>query len=217
MRSRFCFFILFILLFSPSSVRASDLPDGKWVIAEMQKQNESINDFVVTMNINFYAYLMYFPIRSRLYFKRPDKVKIVFLNMPEFLRGYEKQFKAIVPTETLKKKYRCKVVGKETIGEKTHYVLKMTPLEEGNLKQVHMWVHSEIFIPSRMFLTYKDKSTIEVENEFVSSDGVYVIKKQKIDFNLTSLSAKSIVTYSDYRVNKGIPDSFFQEKKKEKK
>lgn len=205
--------MLHLSLSLPGSGEPSDLPDGKRVIAEMHRQNESIRDFSVTMNITFYGYFMSFPLKAQLYFKRPDKVKIVFSHVPDFLRGYEKQFKAVVPTETLKKKYQCRVMGKEIFEAVPYYVLKMSPVDEGNLRQAYMWVHSTNFTPARMHLTYRDGSTIEVENEFTSSGQVLVVKKQKINLRLTQLNAKSVIVYSKYHINEGLPDSFFEEKK----
>lgn len=210
------FTVFFSFLCAKAYSDPSGLPEGKWVIAQMQKKNELINDFTVNLDINFYAYLMYFPVKAKLYFKRPDRVRMVFLNIPDFLRGCEKEFKAIIPSETMRKKYRCKVLAKETTEGKVHYVMKMSPLEEGNLKQVLMWVHSVDLIPEKMFLTYRDGSTIEVENEFISFEGIKIVKKQKISFKLRQLHARSINVYSNYSINKGIPDSIFEDKEEQK-
>ena len=207
-----CIFLVFILKAVPVCSDTPGKPDGKWVIEQMQKQSSAIRDFTVNLNITCYACLMCLPVKAKLYFKRPDKVKMDFYDIPDFLRGYEKEFKAVVPAETFRKKYTSRLMGKESDGETTLYVLALSPVKESNLKRAYLWVNTGNFTCEKMFLAYRDGSTIEVENEFMHSGEHQVIKRQKISFRLSTLNAKAIIAYSNYLINRGIPDSVFEEK-----
>ncbi len=197
---------------SSSAAAAEDLPEGRWILAQIEKRNSQINDFTADLDISLYAFLMRFPISATIYFKRPHKVKIVFHNIPEYLKPYRGTFKSVIPDETFRRHYKSEVLGTESCGGARYYTMKMLPEEKGKLKDAFVWIDMELFTPFRIFLNYKNGSTIELENTFVEHDGFYLIERQKLFFKLPEISAKARITYKNYVLNKGLDDSLFEEK-----
>ncbi|MGV8123156.1 MAG: outer membrane lipoprotein carrier protein LolA [Candidatus Xenobiia bacterium LiM19] len=197
---------------SYSSARAEDPPEGRWVLAQIDKRNSRINDFTADLDISLYAFLMRFPISATIYFKRPHKVKIVFHNIPEYLKPYRGTFKSVIPDETFRKRYKSEVIGTESFDGAQYYTIKMLPEEKGKLKDAFVWVDTVQFTPFRIFLNYKNGSNIELESKFFERDGFFLIERQKLHFKLPEISAKARITYKNYVVNKGLDDSIFEEK-----
>jgi outer membrane lipoprotein-sorting protein len=214
----FAAFLVIIAMSQPaiapphSAASAADLPEAKWVLTQVEKKNSQISDFTADLDISLYAFLMRFPISATLYFKRPHKVKIVFHNIPEYLKPYRGTFKSVIPDETFRKRYRSEVLGTESCNGSKYYTIKMLPEEKGNLKDAFVWIDTSQFTPFRIFLNYKNGGNIELENTFAEKDGFSVIERQKLHFKLPEISAKARITYRNYLLNKGLDDAIFEEK-----
>ncbi|MDQ7822741.1 MAG: hypothetical protein RDV48_08120 [Candidatus Eremiobacteraeota bacterium] len=213
-------FLLTTLFFSFPAVPASpgtaplkkSLPDASWVLLQIKDRNRKLLDFTATMDITVYAYLMRFPLTAELSFKKPDKVKMEFTRVPSWLKARESTFRTALPTETLYRSYKSRVIGIETERGKQCYALRMTAPDRGNVKNVYLWVDSCNFTPRKFYLSYRDGGTVELENEFASFGGFHLITRQKITFDLPEFTAKALVKYSGYRVNQQLSDEIFRKK-----
>lgn len=203
---------LLISVVSPA-VSALKMPEGSWILSQIEQKNKNINDFTVSLDISLYAYLMRFPLDAKLYFKKPNKAKLVFISVPEYLKQYEKSFKSVIPSETFYKKYKSRVLGIETFKDDRCYTIKLIPEVKGNLTEAFIWVDTLKFTPKRIFLFYRDGGNIEIENTFkdLKNDNQYLVSRQLISFNLQAVKAKALILYSNYLLNQNLPDSLFAE------
>jgi outer membrane lipoprotein-sorting protein len=206
------FLLFFIVLLIPgpvSRVQAAESGQGQWVLEQIEHRNKAINDFTADLNITLYAFLMKFPLQAKLFFKKPNKVRLSFRNMPDFLKSYKNTFKAIIPTETLSRNYRSTLGGKEAIQGRECYALTLTPRGQGNVKEVRLWADTATFMPLKLIFTYRAGGTVQVENSYASQGGVLLPDRQKILFNLPELRARGWIRYHNHRINQGLDDSLF--------
>jgi outer membrane lipoprotein-sorting protein len=211
------FFLLTLIFAFLASARepcrsAADLPQAEWVLGQIEHRNKAINDISADLDMTVYAFLMRFPLQATLYFKKPNKVRIIFKNIPDFLKSYKSIFSALIPGETLRKNYRSSVLGRETIKGQEFYALKMIPRKKGNIKEIRLWVNAGSFAPSKFLFAYSEGGTVEVENAYALRDGLLLIERQKLTFNLPQLRGRGRASYHHYKINQGIDDRFFEKK-----
>ena len=175
--------------------------------------------------------------KAKLYFKQPDKVKIEstgFAMLP-------KQSVNFSPAQFLKGNFTALYVRNETVNNKNLDVIKIIPNSDTtDVILTTVWVDQAQSVITKVETSTKKGGTIQID--FVYDPKTIPLPTTlKFSFNLgdvqipasvenaqsnqndkhdnrrsgtAKLKGSVIMTYSDYKINTGIPDSFFDEKKK---
>jgi outer membrane lipoprotein-sorting protein len=224
------YFIL--ILFIASCINAQQKDPQKILDAVINKFNK-VKDYQadITTKVDI-SFIKVPDTKAKIFFKQPDKVKIDskgFAMLP-------KQSVNFSPADLLKGNYNTFFVKTEKIDNTTLDVIKIIPNSDStDIFLSTFWIDSAQSLVKKVEMNGKRTGTTTVTLEY--KDSQYSLpSKVKFSFNLgdvnlpqqtqsnqnqeehhgrmQSLSGSVILTYSNYIINKGIPDSIFKEKKK---
>jgi outer membrane lipoprotein-sorting protein len=180
----------------------------------MKMVNEGLKDYsaVVKMNMKAKYSVLEIPLNldGNYYFKAPDRHRIKVNKAPNFLAQYPQVFGWSLPDT---KDFTGKVKGEEN-GCK---ILRLVPIMGmGDLLKIEIWVDKETWRYPRQVYYYRSGGKIELNVTYKQVEGYYLFDRCNgtFDFPKNRLKASGDATYEQYEINKGIPDSFFEEETK---
>jgi len=225
-------FIIVACLFTVSGF-AKD-PDQ--IIKNLQKKFAEVKDYEADVKVKVDVDLLKVPeSNSRIYFKQPDKVKI----KSESFSLIPKDGVNFLPKLFAKKEYTSIYVREEMLNGIKTTVIKLIPLNEsGDVLLSTLWVDEAKSVIRKAEVSTKLNGTFNIDMNYNYVDSYYMISSLKFSFDLNNINIPKnpegdqqndkpkknkikkatkgnvYITYSNYKVNKGIPDSIFEEKKK---
>jgi outer membrane lipoprotein-sorting protein len=205
------------------------------ILAAVKAKFEKIRDYEVDLSIKVDVNFIKVPdTKTKVYFKQPDKVKVEsagFAMLPKNGANFS-------PSQLLKGDYTSLYIRQETIAGKKLDVIKIIPSSDtSEVILSTLWVDQESAVIRKVETTGKKNGTTTIELKYADNNSV-LPSELKFSFNLGNIQipagmsgdqneidakkprakgpVRGIVTltYSDYKINKGIPDAFFIEKKK---
>jgi outer membrane lipoprotein-sorting protein len=224
------YFIL--VLFIASCINAQQKDPQKIldaVVGKFNKVKDYQADITAKVDISF---IKVPDTKAKVYFKQPNKVKIDskgFAMLP-------KQSVNFSPADLLKGNYNTFFVKTEKIDDTTLDVIKIIPNSDStDIFLSTFWIDTAQSLIKKVEMNGKRTGTTTVTLEYGNPQ--YSLPSKVIfSFNLgdvnlpqqsqsnqkpeehrgrtQGLSGSVILTYSNYVINKGIPDSIFEEKKK---
>lgn len=231
--------LVFLVLIGALSVKASPLPEDSdkissehltvrippsTILGRLEESMQGIRDLSAQMAFQIYIKKLGFPfsLHADYYFKSPDKVKIALRGIPGLiaedvpktitaattLSGFRKDYLAL---------YHSKLQGIRTLDARSCYQLELTPIAtDGNVAKTILWVNRENFTIPRMITQYKDGSWVQVNRTYASVQGHLLVRhiEASMNFVQNNLEADVKADYSAYKLNQGLSDSLFEEKKK---
>jgi outer membrane lipoprotein-sorting protein len=151
--------------------------------------------------------------RFTVYFKRPDKVKIVSQEI------------VFVPREALTlgslrrhltENTEVSLAGVGTIGEYPLYCLKLKPKGDNQPGRVLVWIRGDYFLPTKTEIWQGQTRLVQIQWTFG-----WIAEKYWMPTRIYAYIPSGIIndqgpatlalTWQDYRVNQGLTDEFFQE------
>ncbi|MCX6151760.1 MAG: hypothetical protein NTX22_14650 [Ignavibacteriales bacterium] len=224
--------ILFTFILTASLY--SQTKDPNAILNKVKENFNRVKDYSVTANIKVDVDFIKVPdMKATIYFKQPNKVKMdskEFAMLPR--RAYN-----FSPTGLLNQNYSALFVGYEKLDGKDVAVVKVIPnTDSSDVVLSKLWIDnqknlvrkvesvgkrggtSQIELKYDENISYPLPSTIKFYFELPKSNfqdpRQKKIEVEKKDSPKTKEKGMVLITYSDYKVNKGISDSFFIEKKK---
>lgn len=228
------FMIIILSIFISNSF--AQTKDADKILNEVKKKFEAIHDYEVDVNIKLDFEFVKMPeSKAKIYFKQPDKFKVDskgFAMLP-------KQSINFSPAQLLKGDYTALYARSESLDGINTDVIKIIPnSDSAEVILTTLWVDQSQKVIRKIETTGKRAGTATVE---LTYDNKNLGLPSQIKFTLNSdlagskkevpqqqqteqeehrrwndqrnFSGNVIVTYSNYKINKGIPDSFFEEKK----
>ena len=229
-----CF--VFVLMIVSANLFAQQKDVNKLLDAVKQKFNK-VKDYQadVSTKVNI-SFLKVPETKATVYFKQPDKVKIDskgFAMLP-------KQSINFSPVEMLNGNYNAFYVKTETLDNHKLDVVKVIPNNDSTEVILStLWIDTQQSLVRKVELVGKKTGTTTIEMDYDNAE-YSLPSKVTFTFNMgnmnmpqlmqeqqdsneknnghgrrqQSLSGSVILTYSNYKVNKGIPDSFFEKSEK---
>lgn len=216
-----------------SSILSAQSKDPVKVINSVIDKFEKIRDYEVDVSIKLDFSLVKIPdMNAKFYFKQPDKVKIDskgFAMLP-------KQSLNFSPAQYLRGDYTAIYVKTEFENGKTFDVIKIIPNNDStDIILSTLWIDQVQKVIKKIETTGKRSGTLHIDLDY-ENDKSILPKLVTFSFNIgnvpakkeghenknemrpnirrdAQMSGKVIMTYSNYKINKGILDSFFEEKK----
>ena len=226
--------ILLILLTISFEVANPQEKDPDQILDEVKKTFNQVEDYVVDVNIKVDVDFIKVPeTQATIYYKQPDKVHLEsksFAMLPR--EGLD-----FSPIGLLKEKYTAIYEKEDTVSGNKTDVVKVIPLgDESNVVLTTLWIDEAKHFIRKVQSTLKIGGTFSIELKYDNPRMNYPLPSSKIfTFNIERLNlpkgmagelnknksndekkttGKVYITYSNYKVNKDIPDSVFEEKKK---
>jgi hypothetical protein len=197
-----------------------------------------VKDYSADLKIKLDVDFIKIPIReAKIYYKYPDKVKMKsngFALLPK--RGLN-----FSGGDLLSKKYQAIYVRTEFINSISLLVIKIIPLEDNSdIILATLWVERKNQLIYKLNATSKDNGSFSIRFDYPNPVPAYKLPQRlTFDFDVTKMEipaaisgdyntekpketkkgpsrGKITLSYSNYIVNKGIPDNFFIEEKSKK-
>lgn len=222
--------IFYLFLFSCSILSQPKSADE--ILEKIKNKYDAVKDYEVDIKIKVDMEFLRIPkVSAKVYFKYPDKMKMDskdFAILP-------KEGISFSPTKFLNNKYSAIYVRSDTLENIIVDVIKIIPLEEEtSIILSTLWVDSENYIIRKVETTTKNKGSFTADLIYkdlidygLPSEMIFTFNiedpeipetlnmntggvKQPIDKVGSNLTGKIQVYYSNYKVNQGIEDSFFE-------
>lgn len=224
--------LITLILISNSFAQSKDADK---ILDDVKKKFDAIRDYEVDVNIKLDFEFVKMPdTKAKIYFKQPDKVKIDskgFAMLP-------KQSINFSPSQLLKGDYTALYARSESLDGINTDVIKIIPNNDSaDVILTTLWVDQTQKVIRKIETTGKRSGTAKVD---LAYDDKNLGLPSQIKFTLNADLAETkkevpnqqenenenkrwrdrsnfagnvTVTYSNYKINKGIPDNFFEEKK----
>ncbi|MBL0047345.1 MAG: hypothetical protein IPP32_04510 [Bacteroidetes bacterium] len=223
-----------LLLVGASQAIAQDINPQPLLDSIQQKINK-VKDYSADIKIKLDVDFIKIPIReAKIYFKQPDKIKMKstgFALLPK--RGLN-----FSSGDLLNKKYQAIYIKKELLNKIQTLVVKIVPLEDNSeILLATVWIDRAKQVIRRIDASTKSNGSFTIHFDYpivaypfdlpqtltfdfdvnkmeipAAISGDYNTEKPK-EKKAGPSRGKIILNYTNYSVNKGIPDSFFIEKK----
>ena len=209
--------------------------DPNKILDGVKKRFDKVKDYQANVSVKVDMDFIKVPeSKAKLFFKQPDKVKIEsdgFAMLP-------KQSTNFSPAQLLKGNYTAIYVRKENTNNKNLDVIKIIPnADSSDVILTTLWIDPAQSVISKVENATKKGGTIQMDFGY-DPKTIPLPTTLKFSFNLgevqvpanvqstqnnqrgdkkfdsAKLKGAVIITYSNYKINKGIADSFFDEKKK---
>ncbi len=228
------FILIYVLLIVTSIIAQSKNPNE--IINEAISNFSKVKDYQVDVNIKVDIEFLKVPdSKAKIYFKQPDKVHLEsegFALLPKDGLDFS-------PSSLVKKNYTAIYEQDVMLDGINTSIVKVIPIgDQGNVILSTLWIDQSKKIIRKVESTTKTNGTFSINffyddnlkyplpskiifsfnidqmnipNAFGDEPNADQPKKKKGRFNSTT-KGQVIVTYSNYKVNKGIPDSIFDVK-----
>ncbi len=226
--------LIVFLVISTAAFSQNVNPDV--LIQKVRDNFGKVKDYEVDAHIKISVDFLKVPeTDAKIYFKQPDKVKLSssqFAMIPSEGLNFS-------PLSFFKNKYSAVFIKNENLWGFNTAVIKIVPLEESqDVILTTLWIDVTYNIIRKAEITTKTKGTYGLQLNYdvgktkfsvpVSMIFMFDVKPdnfpKKFGNNTDAEKAKkkksvkgtAEIMYSNYKINKGIPDSIFNEEKKKK-
>ena len=232
------FLIILLLSGFVGSNSYSQKNDPDFILKRILDTFSKVHDYEVNIKIKVDVNFLKIPdTEAKIYFKQPDKVHFeseTFALLPR--EGFD-----FSPSTLLKKKYTAFYEREDTIDNFRTAVVKVIPLgETDDVILSTLWVDQSKNVVRKVESTTKTKGTFAIELKYDQTNLAYPLPSMMIfTFNIDKTNipvgfsgdldsdpnpkqkdnepttkGKVFVTYSNYKVNMGISDKIFENKKR---
>lgn len=214
-RDRFACTLIAALFFAAFLCAAGHAaPSVKTIFDGMKKINPGLNDYSSQIAITIdakWGFVSYTPtMQGNYYFKKPDKHKLELTKAPSYLKKYPQVFGWSLPDPD---QFKNRIVKEETVAGQSCWVIEMVPKQQsGDLVRQLLSVGKKDFMIYRQQYFYRNAGAITVDMQYDKVGKYQLFKSMKSTFSFPSvkISAGVEATYSNYKVNTGLKDSFFK-------
>ncbi|MCD4783668.1 MAG: outer membrane lipoprotein-sorting protein [Candidatus Eremiobacteraeota bacterium] len=209
------FIILLSFIIPVIFISESFANENKYIVIleKGKKINPDLKTFKATLYIKANVAGIPIPFFARLYYKKPDRLKLKIPMAPGILKNKKGLFQDAVPRSFSGKDYKGEILKEVDLNKKVRcYLLKLIPRKKCKIKKVHLWVDKKSYLTPKTQVFYNNGSGI-VSLQSFRKEGKYVLPdKQRINFNLPKFKASAFIQYKKYEINVPVDDVF--EKKK---
>lgn len=184
------------------------------ILAVTEGKNRGVRDFRVRFRADVVCMGMRIPLTGEFMFKRPDKIRVRFDNMPAFLSGYKRLFKGLAPSGTAYGAATRTFVREEESRGGTLWLIRITPSKNDpkkNIRETYLWINRKTHNPDLCKVIYRDGSSVETENSFPPGSGRTLPSSQKAALKSGMFHAKAFIRYGPYKINGGLSDDLFRD------
>lgn len=225
-------FLLLLIIVAANTFAQSKDPNK--IIDAVKQKFEKIHDYQADVNIHVDVNFIKIPDKkAKIFFKQPDKVKIQsqgFAMLP-------KQGINFSPIQLLKGNSSAIFVRTDVVDGKKLDVIKIVPSSDtGDVVLSTVWIDEASNVLDKVETIGKRSGNISIDFKYGTNQTLP--DQVKFTFNFGGapeqsnsrendnnpaamkqmgrgpLKGSATLTYTDYIINKGIPDSFFDDKKK---
>jgi len=227
---------IFILFFAITFVLNAQNNNADKILSVVKSKFEKINDYKCDVNVKVdFDFIKMPDTKAVIYFKKPDKVKMEskgFAMLP-------KQGINFSPMQLLEGDFNTLYIRQEKLGNYTTDVIKIIPnSDSSNVIMTTLWIDNGQSLIRKIETIAKKAGTIKIELNYAVNQILPLPETAKFYFNFGEMSmpmnpmqqdnndnktkgrvpqemkGSVTITYSNYEINKGLPDSLFKDDSK---
>lgn len=230
---------ILIVLLSLTTLYSQNTDPNK-LITKVREKFKKVQDYEVDAKIKVDVDFIKVPdMTAKIYFKQPDKVK---MNTEGFAMVPKQAF-SFSPEKLFSNNYNAIFVKSDKLNNIPVSVIKVIPSDENSEVVLStLWIDTEKDVIRKIETTPKKGGSFQIEFSYDKNINYPLPSYIKFNFevpkfnmprNMRNGADKETqqtikqqqgpekgtvsISYSNYKINKGIPDSFFAEKKDQKK
>ena len=228
---------ILMFLFIINAVIMPQKKDAQKIIDQVQSKFDKINDYKADVEVKLeMEFVKVPPTKAKVFFKQPDKFKVE----SEGFAMIPKQSMDFSPMQLLKGDFTPLYVRSEKINNVDYDVVKLIPNTDTTAIILStLWIEPKKMVIDRVETSTKSNGTVEVKFTYEPKTTPLPSTLQ-FSFNMggsndpqnskeeskqntgnenkfqrpNRIKGSVIMTYRNYIINKGISDSFFEEKSK---
>lgn len=217
-----------IVLISPTSAQKMT---AEKILQEIKTRFDAVKDYSAELEAKINLERLHIPqIKIKFYFKQPNKTHIESKNFAML----PKEGLGLNPTDLLEK-YDATLINTEHHNDTTYYTLRLLSKPEKNKprRESNITVDGVRWVVTHIESSPTEGRTISGDIEYVLVERTYLLPTvMKWNFNSPSSSDSTSgnkmnvrrmlgkgsveIYYSNYEVNKGLPDALFEKKESKK-
>jgi outer membrane lipoprotein-sorting protein len=231
--SIFCLAALLSFLAAPAcGQKKAEMPSAVTVMENVEKGFEGVQDFQVTIDAAIDMERVRVPkMTGTLYFKRPDKIHFASANFIMVPREG-----IVMNPSLLRERYQPVLVGEEEVEGKKLYKLQLTArTEKIRPREIQLWIDPSSWTIAKMETVPYQGRILRFTFDYELQEGKFWLPRTlQASFDVLARdtsgqseseveppqglermrrpprSGRITVTYSDYKVNVGLPDELFE-------
>jgi len=176
-----------------------------------------INDLSVETHLDFKLIKqgLDFDATGEYLYKQPDKTTLVLHSfMASRVATEEAAIKATNILAALRKnitnEYNAGPVTETTLDGQRCYTVELTPKTKENLSKIVIWIDADKYTMPQVMMQYLDGSNLTQRKEYELLNDVYVVREMDTDYVSPKNELQLHATFGKYLINRGIPDSTFE-------
>lgn len=186
---------------------------GQAILGRMNARFTALQDF--TARVEARVKLSLLPrvgLSGKVYYKRPDKVKVELEDLPSWVDRFRDSFSGLTPTQRDKSEYVTLYDGDETLrGTPCHrLVVRPKNVARSNVRDIHLWVDQKECTILRATVSYNDGASVASDTTYATVHGFMLPARQESHIATRHAAADVSAVFSDYAINQKLPDSVFK-------
>ena len=219
-----------LLLFTLLLFTAFPQTEADKILNSVKKKFDAVKDYQVDVRIKIDVEFLKVPDNdAKIYFKAPDKIK---METGDNFALIPKEGLNFSPANLLNGKYTAVYEGDTKMNGAAHHIIKVIPTGgSGDVVLSTLWINKSTLFISKVETTTKFNGTFQIEMVYPKDSkfplpmnmtfsfevGKFNLPKgfggkKKTETPGSKAPGKVYITYKNYIVNKGVPDSIFKKK-----
>ncbi|MBI2264973.1 MAG: hypothetical protein HYU64_07355 [Armatimonadetes bacterium] len=188
----------------------SRIAEAESLFQKINDANNGLKDYVTNLDIMVKTFGIGLNLKGELYYKEPEKVKLVLKNVPDFLSKHKHIFATKTITGTMRKGFNSRVIGAESLNGAPCWVMEMIPKREGSILSIRLWARKKDSALLKILYHYRDGGVITLNQDFQAEKGFLLPGRSYADIRFPKIQGTIEATYRDYRINTGLSDQIFE-------
>ncbi len=219
-----------LLFFTFLLISAFPQSEADKILSGVKKKFDAVKDYEVDVKIKIDVEFLKVPDNdAKIYFKAPDKIK---LQTGDDFALIPKEGLNFNPANLLNGKYTSVYEGETKINGTSHHIVKVIPTGgTGDVVLSTLWINKSTLFINKVETTTKNNGTFQIDMVYPKESKYPLPSNMTFSFEVgkfnlpkgfggkkkrenTDLRApgKVYITYKNYKINKGVPDSIFKKK-----
>lgn len=112
--------------------------------------------------------------------------------------------------KNITREYDAGAVIQTTLEGQLCYTVRLIPKTKANLSRILIWINADKYTMPQVVMQYNDGSRLLQRKQYMLLDDVYVVREMETEYVSPDKELQMHATFGKYLVNKGIPDSTFE-------